>query len=215
MGSMVCACDGWAYKPDPRSAPALPAQCRTRRSAKLRDMALFRRARATTPATPDDSNLSTLLLEGEDMIEQLAAAHASWGLGTADRWGLDQQTGIITWTFPDKTATAPAQILGTYKADAASWMWAWANDSILPAMRTDAEAIRSWASDTGNANLTVPKLDADDELAATLAALAVRITRATGFYRSGGAASVYITFGPVTITPVDGEPSTFSINIGD
>ena len=178
-------------------------------------MALFRRARATTPVTPDDSNLSTLLLEGEDMIEQLAGAHAPWGLGTADRWGLDQQTGIITWTFPDKTATAPAQILGTHNSGAASWMWAWANDSILPAMRADSEAVRSWANDTGNTNLTAPKLDADDELAATLAALAVRITRATGFYRSSGQSSVYITFGPVTITPLDGEPSTFSINIGD
>ncbi|MGY0538870.1 DUF6882 domain-containing protein [Nocardioides sp. YJ-D4] len=181
-------------------------------------MALFRRARASTPPSPSphDTDLSTLLLEGEAMIEQLANAHAStWGLGTADRWGLDQQTGTITWTFPDKTATAPAQILGNYNAGAGSWMWAWANDSILPAMRTDAEAIRSWANDTGNTNLTVPKFEADDELAATLAAIAVRITRATGFYRSSGPSSVFITFGPVTITPTDGEPSTFSINIGD
>ncbi len=178
-------------------------------------MALFRRTRASTPATPHASDLSTLLLEGEDMIEQLAAAHTSWGLGTADRWGLDQQTGMITWTFPDKTATAPAQILGTHNVGAASWMWAWANDSILPALCTDSEAVRSWAKDTGNTDLTAPKLDADEELAATLAALSVRITRAIGFYRSSGAASVYITFGPVTITPVDGEPSTFSISIGD
>jgi hypothetical protein len=39
------------------------------------------------------------------MIDRLARAHTSWGLGSADRWGLDQRTGIITWTFPDKTAT--------------------------------------------------------------------------------------------------------------
>lgn len=71
--------------------------------------------------------LGPLLLEGEDMIEQLAQAHASWGCGTAQRWGLDQQTGLITWTFADKTATAPAQILASYNPTSSTWLWAWAN----------------------------------------------------------------------------------------
>jgi|SRR5690349_7319747 len=65
--------------------------------------------------------LATLLLQGDEMIEQLARAHMSWGLGAADRWGLDQSTGTITWTFPDKTATAPAQIIGSYSPSATSW----------------------------------------------------------------------------------------------
>ncbi|MCF3134759.1 hypothetical protein [Streptomyces olivochromogenes] len=42
------------------------------------------------------------------MIEQLARAHMSWGLGSADRWDLDQTTGIITWTFPEINADAQA-----------------------------------------------------------------------------------------------------------
>src|SRR4051794_7149748 len=33
----------------------------------------------------DQVNLSTLLLQGEDMINRLASAHASWGLGSAAR----------------------------------------------------------------------------------------------------------------------------------
>ena len=48
------------------------------------------------PGLPGTSDLNTLLLQGEDMIEQLGAAHAkAWGLGTADRWDLDQRTGLI------------------------------------------------------------------------------------------------------------------------
>jgi hypothetical protein len=39
------------------------------------------------PVDPGHSDLSTLLLEGEDMIEQLAQAHTSWGLSAADHWG--------------------------------------------------------------------------------------------------------------------------------
>ena len=51
-------------------------------------------------------------------------------------------------------------------------------------------------------------------MAATLAALAVRITRATGFYRGTGSAAIpMITFGPVTLTGADGAISTFKIDV--
>ncbi|WP_393054800.1 DUF6882 domain-containing protein [Streptomyces sp. LN549] len=161
----------------------------------------------------DPADLSTLLLQGEDMIDQLARAHTSWGLGSADRWGLDQRTGLITWSFPDKTATAPAQILASFSPSSGSWLWAWANESILPEMSRDARGVRDWAEAHGHHSLTRPKADVDEQAAATLAALAVRITKATGFYRGPGANSVaVITFGPVTLADADGSTSTFSIN---
>lgn len=149
------------------------------------------------------------------MIKQLGDAHTSWGLGSADRWGLDQRTGIITWTFPDKTATAPAQILGSHNPTASSWLWAWANASILPEMSQDARRVRDWADERGYSALTEPKAEADDEAAASFASLAVRITQATGFYRGSGSASVpFITFGPVTLER-DGETSTFTVDVGE
>ncbi|MFI5841474.1 DUF6882 domain-containing protein [Catenuloplanes sp. NPDC051500] len=158
--------------------------------------------------------LSTLLLQGEEMIQQLAAAHASWGLGTAQEWGLDQRTGVITWTFPDKVASAPAQIIGSHSPSAESWLWAWANGSILPEMSRDSRAIRDWAIRHGQSALTEPKLTADEDMVATLAALAVRITEATGFYRApGGSATPIITFGPVTLTASDGSVSTVDVDL--
>ncbi|MFE7707810.1 DUF6882 domain-containing protein [Streptomyces sp. NPDC057486] len=179
-------------------------------------MGFFKRAKnAETPdQAADQAELSTLLLQGEDMINQLARAHMSWGLGSADRWGLDQRTGLITWTFPDKTATAPAQILGSYSPTSGSWLWAWANESILPDMSRDARRVRDWAEAHGHLTLAQPKIEADEQTAATLAALAVRITEATGFYRGPGANSAaIITFGPVTLTAKDGTSSTFTIDI--
>lgn len=148
------------------------------------------------------------------MIDQLARAHTSWGLGSADRWGLDQRTGVITWTFPDKTATAPAQILGSWSPSSFSWRWAWANESILPEMSRDARVVRDWAEAQGHDALVAPETEADERTAGALAALAVRITKATGFYRGPGGRSVaLITFGAVTLTAQDGSTSTFEINI--
>jgi hypothetical protein len=93
-------------------------------------------------------------------------------------------------------------------------LWAWVNESILPEMSRDARAIRDWADKHGQHGLTQTKVNADDEMAATLATLAVRITRATGFYRGAGSAAIpMITFGPVTLANADGAISTFRIDV--
>ncbi len=179
-------------------------------------MGMFKRAKEAESAgqAGERTDLAVLLLEGEDMIEQLARAHRSWGLGSADRWDLDQTTGIITWTFPDKTATAPAQILGSFSPGSGTWLWAWANKSILPELSRDARGFRDWAEANGHPALAQPELDADAQAASTLVALAVRVTRATGYYKGPGSrSSVIITFGPVTLTHADGSVSTFNIDI--
>lgn len=176
---------------------------------------MFKRAKEaeSTGQAKGRADLSTLLLQGEDMIDQLARAHRSWGLGSADRWDLDQTTGIITWTFPDKTATALAQILGSFSHTSSSWLWAWANKSILPEMSRDAGIFRDWAEAHGHHHLAEAKIDVDEKAASTLVALAVRITNATGYYKSPGSNSaVIITFGPVTLTAADGTVSNFTAN---
>ena len=173
-------------------------------------MGIFRRGR---PAASRDepADLATLLLEGDDMIEQTGHVHRSeWGLGSADRWDLDQETGRLTWTFPHLTASAPAQILGSFSADAGEWLWAWANPSVLPGMAEEAHSVRSWGLERGHAALTADRVAATEETAATLASIAFRIAEATGFYRSGG---LFMTFGPVTLTASDGPQRTFTINL--
>jgi uncharacterized protein DUF6882 len=160
-------------------------------------------------------DLGTLLLQGEEMIEQLAQAHMSWGLGSADRWGLDQRTGTITWAFPDKTATAPAQIIGSYNPSAKSWLWAWANESVLPELSRASLALRDWGEAHGQSAFTQPRIDnVDEPMAASLCALALRITQATGFYRGTASASItIITFGAITLTANNGDSSTFAIDV--
>ena len=77
------------------------------------------------------------------------AEHRSWRLGAAARWDLDQRTGLISWTFPDKVATAPAQITASRGPRADSWRRAWANSTILRELSRDSRAIRDWALTNG------------------------------------------------------------------
>jgi hypothetical protein len=145
------------------------------------------------------AGLGALLLEGDAMIARLARAHAGWGLTAGTPWVLDQPAGLIIWTLPGRVATAPVQILGTYHAPGATWQWAWANRTILPALTHDSRVVCEWAAHHGHDHLAAPELRAADDIVATVAALAVRVTGATGFFRgTGGPLVPFATFGPVT-----------------
>lgn len=157
----------------------------------------------TTGAVPQD--IEELFKAGRALIGTLAEAHSGWGCGRAERWGLDQTTGLIQWTFPDRIATAPAQILASYSRPKGTWMWAWANESILPPLRRDAQRVRDWALSNGHPELAEPVLSADEHLVSDLSALAVLITEAKGFYNPVNSAVVpIITFGDVSIAPRGG-----------
>lgn len=174
-------------------------------------MAMLRRSKKV--ASPISADLSSLVLEGEDILERTAAVHRDWGLGTADQWGLDQTTGLITWTFPDRTAVAAAQILASYNSSAGTWLWACENPNILPALQIASREACDWLEANGHAHLTQPKIALTPDMAGTLTALATRIMKATGFYRGSGASDVLITFGPVTITWADGRTQTVDISV--
>ena len=150
-------------------------------------------------------DIDELFMAGRALIETLAETHMAWGCGSAERWDLDQTTGLIQWTFPDRIATAPAQILASYSRPKGTWMWAWANESILPSLRRDSQRVRDWALGNGHPELAEPLLSADEHLATDLSALAVVVTEAKGFYNPVNSAVVpIITFGEVTIAPRGG-----------
>ena len=148
------------------------------------------------------------------MAARCTAAHrAGWGLGTAERWGLDQTTGLISWVFADTTVTAPAQILGSHARG--SWRWAWDNPSILPGLAVAAESVRSWGLQRHQAAFTTPMLALDIDGARDLVAVAFRVSRATGLYAPTSNTVTFITFGDCTITTTDGSTTSFRINIED
>ena len=161
-------------------------------------------------------DLATLLLEGQDLIEQSARAHAErWGLGAADRWSLDQQDGRIVWTFEDHTASAPAQILGSWNREVGSFAWSWDNATILEPLCRTAEQVRAFGEEHDVVALTSSPLRLDEEQVRDLVALAFRIGSCTGLYHPfDGRLATYVSFGPVTVEHADGRTETFEVQAG-
>lgn len=173
-------------------------------------MALFRRK----PQDTELPDLVTVLGEGHDAAVRLARMHAEdWGLGSADRWDVDLAAGTITWTFPDRTATAPVQIIGSYSVARTEWIWGWAMVNVPPPLRSAVEAVRAYGEAIGHDVLIADRVPGDGEIAGDLAAIALRVTRATGFYRSPVDPSTHCVFGDVTVTAADGTSRVVHVDV--
>jgi hypothetical protein len=153
-----------------------------------------------------EGELNELLNNGNDLAQRATRANMDWGLGTADRWDLDQESGVLTFTWPDKVATAPFQFLGSYAHRPGTWLWAWANDSLLDHVRSDSVRLRDYGIRHGHDVLRTEHLHIAPEDADCLALLGIALASTASFYRGPSELNnTYLTFGDVTITHHSGE----------
>lgn len=104
-------------------------------------MARPRKPRGTT-ATP--SELQTMIDAACYEARIKTQAHQlGWRHGEEDGWDLDQEDGVLVFTFADGSeARCPAQIIGTFDGKTSTWMWAWNNPSIERSLLADSLALR-------------------------------------------------------------------------
>lgn len=114
---------------------------------------------------------------------------------------MDQEAGKIVFHFADGfKVLAPVQIIGSLNSDKQSWLWAWANPSILDPLKQHTQDLKSYGELHEIPRLTAPVWSGTNELAWAMAALAAKLCGATGAYR-GETESVhlYMTFGDVEV----------------
>lgn len=161
---------------------------------------------ANKPQAMDDTEFQALLDRCMHELRLKTEAHvAGWGLGTA-RWDLDQEDGLLVFTTKKVTATAPAQVIGTYSTESGTFLWAWDHPSILPPLREHARRVREYGELHGIASLTTRKLGCEELAAWEFAAFACHLCEAQGAYRGpAGTAMVFMTFGEVTLSRPKGK----------
>jgi hypothetical protein len=162
-------------------------------------------AKAANPGPSGDS--FPLLLDAA--VAELNAkneANTAWGLGSFDRWDLDQEIGNLVFTKADGTkVAAKAQIIGSFSTNDNSWLWAWDNPSIVDGMKDHARQVRSYGERQKIEKLTTRKWVGTEADAWAMTALAVKLTNAQGAYRGpAGKSYVFMTFGEVQLArPAD------------
>lgn len=153
-----------------------------------------------------DAEYRALVEQSMEELRLKTGAHdAGWGLGVAD-WAVDQDTGLITFTSAKMTATAPAQIIGTFNTQDGTWLWGWDHPSVADNMAEHARLVHEYGLRRGVAVLTTRKLECGEAEAWEFTALACHLCEAQGAYRGpAGTALVYMTFGTVCLSQTKGK----------
>lgn len=157
-------------------------------------MSFLRRFRRPSEPRPDpdpDGRVRGLLQEHglQALDKQL---HLQDLVGEAD-WLFDQDAGTIT--FGGERA-CPAQLLGTVVDRSGSWLWAWANDSVVASVAEDARTLqRIGEADSVTAFVTAELSLSNDLPGEVLALIACELVGADAYYRgpyAGGAAFILL-----------------------
>lgn len=136
----------------------------------------------------------------ELQMKQEACAEAFW-LVKADRWDVDLKTGFIRFTWRDRIATAPVQVIGTFNSKDDTWLWGWDHPSVKEPLGHAARLCREFGERHGLEALTQRKIYASAESAWEFTALGLHLSGATGAYRGpAGATFVFMTFGEVALS---------------
>jgi hypothetical protein len=105
-----------------------------------------------------EAQTQTFLSEAWDEMEVAQALMArKYGL-PADRWNMDQSEGTIRLSTSAKsTFVFDATAVGSLANG--SWMWAWANESILPGFSRESAELKKLRKTTGLSFFTEPVWD--------------------------------------------------------
>ena len=101
------------------------------------------------------------------------------------------------------TVTAPVQVIGSYSSDEGSWLWSWANPSVIEPLTQAARLARAFGETYELSEFTQRKIQCLEDDAWRFAAVGLHLSRSAGCYRGpAGSTFVFMTFGEVSIRKV-------------
>ena len=118
-------------------------------------------------------------LKGQQEILQ-----AEYGTGRYERWDWEQETG--EFIFSDQGVpklVADFQIVGSISTFSNTWLWSWANPSILENVRKDIHKVREFGEQNGLVELIEEKWPADELDGWAMTNVTARLLQAKGAYR--------------------------------
>lgn len=123
-----------------------------------------------------------------DSIDQLVelnnSCKARFGISSYTRWDCHQNSRQLVFSSEGvPRVIAQIQIVGSYSHKARSWMWAWANESIIPPLTRSACKVREFGERQGVARLAKECWRATESDGWEMTAITAVLTDAKGAYR--------------------------------
>ncbi len=100
------------------------------------------------------------------------------------RWDYDQETGLLVFSNDNVPAViSDIEMIGSVSTSSETWLWSWANFSLLPNVKSRISAVRDFGDHNEFLRLIVPKWRADETDGWEMSAIAVHVLNAKGVYR--------------------------------
>lgn len=142
-----------------------------------------------------------------ELKEKQAQLTSTFGFGSHKRWMFENDKAKLQFFNHEDKLVIEADIIdiGSYSPVNSTWKWAWAYESISPALKADSSRIKELEEIT---DLTVfgekEPVEADEYFAWELAAMAVKHLNAKGCYRAfSSARNVNMFFAIMNVNVID------------
>jgi hypothetical protein len=120
------------------------------------------------------------------MNKQQKKLEADFRLTKQERWDFDQETGELIFSTDGKpTAVAKVQFVGSVSNISKTWLWSWANPTLLPAHTAKVkEVVKSYGETHDYSKLKDDKWKAEEVDGWEMAAITNYLLKAKGVYRA-------------------------------
>lgn len=106
-------------------------------------------------------------------------------LGEHERWDWDQETGSLIFSNDGvKAVIAKVQFVGSISTSSDTWLWSWANDTILDKVKDKIHIVREYGKENGFDALTIDKWKADEVDGWEMTSITAQLLNAKGAYRT-------------------------------
>ena len=102
-----------------------------------------------------------------DVMESQGIMSKEYGLGDNfyERWGLDQETGSMTFIHNDLPGViAKIQIVGSVSTGKNDWLWSWANTTILDQAKDQMRVVKEYGDKEGYTPLTIRLIEDEEDI---------------------------------------------------
>lgn len=133
-----------------------------------------------------DKEYQTLVDDSNEYLRaQIERCKTEFQIGAYPRYDWDQEKGQLVWSDSGvPKVIASVQFVGSISTKSNTWLWAWANPTILAAVKRDTLKVKSFGERKRIERLTSQKWTADEIDGWEMTALAARLLEARGAYRS-------------------------------
>ncbi|MBN2686223.1 MAG: hypothetical protein JXR40_13160 [Pontiellaceae bacterium] len=138
------------------------------------------------PMSP--AQFEELISDSTDYLkEKIAWCEKEYKIGTYPRYDWNQETGELIWSDNGvPKVIAKVQFVGSISKKSNTWLWSWANETILDKVKSDILTVKRFGEENQIPKLTNAKWPAEEVDGWEMTSVAAKLCNAKGAYRTPG-----------------------------